>query len=344
MASQFVIRVFFACMAAICLLVTAPAVFAGKEDARIQWKLACLAPKDVGYAVRVREILIPEVEKSTHGDLSVKVYWGGVMGNDEETLKKMRIGQLQGSGLSGEGTFKLADDISVLGLPFLFESYDEVDYLREQMTEDFDAIVEAQGLKLLTWLDQDFDQIYTAGNPIAVLEDFSKSSFITWFGPLEGKLLETMGATATPMSVMEIPSSLRSNIADGVIAPAIWVLGTQLYATLNNVNAMHIRYVPAFPVVTREAWDMLSEEQKETIQQERAGWTKTFNALTRKDTQRCLRAMVKYGMVLTETSPGELRRIQEQAKKIWEPLAGQLYSREIYGQVLDRLAEYRAGR
>ncbi|ACL05331.1 Putative TRAP-type C4-dicarboxylate transport system, DctP subunit [Desulfatibacillum aliphaticivorans] len=343
MASQFFTRIFVFSAVAIALFVTTPCASAGKEESHIQWKLACLAPKDVGYAVRVREILIPEVEKATGGALSVKVYWGGVMGNDEETLKKMRIGQLHGSGLSGEGTFKLADDISVLGLPFLFESYDEVDYLREQMTDEFDAIVEAQGLKLLTWLDQDFDQIYTASRPIFVLEDFSKSSFITWFGPLEGKLLETMGATATPMSVMEIPSSLRSNIADGVIAPAIWVLGTQLYATMHNVNAMHIRYVPAFPVVTQKAWDMLSDEQKETIQRERGGWTNTFNALSRQDTKKCLEAMIKYGMVLTETPPGELRRIQDRARGIWEPLAGELYSREIYDQVQAHLKEYRAG-
>ena len=323
-------------------LATAPAGLAGQKESKIHWKLACLAPKDVGYAVRVREILIPEVEKATGGSLSVKVYWGGVMGNDEEALKKMRVGQLHGAGLSGEGTFKLSDEISVLGLPFLFESYEEVDYLREHMMDDFDAIVEAQGLKLLTWLDQDFDQIYTSEHPVASLEDFSKSSFITWFGPLEGKLLETMGTTAMPMSVMEIPSSLRSNVAEGVVAPAIWVLGTQLYATLHHVNAMKIRYVPAFPVVTIQAWNMLSPIQKDTIYRERGAWTSTFNELTRKDTEKCLQAMVKYGMVLTKTPPNEFKRIKSRAVRIWEPLAGELYSREIYDRVLTHLNEFRA--
>ncbi|MBI9077774.1 MAG: TRAP transporter substrate-binding protein DctP [Desulfatibacillum sp.] len=318
-----------------------PVGMAGQAEPEILWKLACLAPKNVGYAVRVQEILIPEVQKATQGKLAVKVYWGGVMGNDEEALKKMRVGQLHGAGLSGEGTFKLSDEISVLGLPFLFNSYEEVDYVREHMTDTFDAIVEGQGLKLLTWLDQDFDQIYTANKPVATLDDFSRSSFITWFGPLEGRLLETMGTTAMPMSVMEIPSSLRSKVAEGVIAPSIWVLGTQLYSTLHHVNTMKIRYVPAFPVVTIKAWNMLSETQKDTIHKERGAWTNTFNKLTRKDTEKCIQAMVEYGMVLTRTQPGELKRIKAQAVGIWEPLAGELYSEEILEQVQAHLSEFR---
>ena len=186
-------------MALTCIIFLIPALcsakdYGDKDTALVVWKTATMAPKGIGYSQLFEEILLPEIEKQTKGDLYLKIYWGGVMGDDKQVLKKMRINQLQGAGLSGQGTFELSNEIAVLGLPFMFNNYEEIDYVKTKMIDTFDSIVrEESGFKVLQWLDQDFDQIYSSKYPMDLVENFSKVRFITWYGSLEGKVLEKLG-------------------------------------------------------------------------------------------------------------------------------------------------------
>jgi TRAP-type C4-dicarboxylate transport system substrate-binding protein len=309
-----------------------------------EWKTGTLAPKGVGYANQVRDILLPAIEGATDGDVVLKVYWGGVMGDDEQHIQKMRMGQLHAAGLSGQGTFLMAGDMAVLGLPFLFESWEEVDYLKERMMDRFDAIVAKHGFKLLLWLDQDFDQIYSTREPIAGPDDFARARFVTWFGPLEGRLLQRFGTNPVPMGVAEIPSGLRSGVSDSMIAPSIWIVGTQLYSTFRFVNPMKIRYVPAFCVSTVAAWDALPEAYQNNIRRDRLEWSNRFTKDSRVEGDKCLAAMIRYGVKEISSTPEQMEQVKAQALPIWGELAGKLYPAELLEEIKAHLADYRAGR
>ncbi|MEW5734927.1 MAG: TRAP transporter substrate-binding protein DctP [Thermodesulfobacteriota bacterium] len=320
-------------------------LFAGPafaEKPLFVWKTGTLAPKGIGYANLVRDILVPALSKATNGDVELKVYWGGVMGDDEQHLKKMLVGQLQAAGLSGQGTFMMANEIAVLGLPFLFRGYDEVDYIRHNMTNVFDQIVSQKGYRLLIWLDQDFDQIYSIKHPIVKVADFPKARFVTWFGPLEGAMLELLGASPTPMGVVEIPSSLRAGVVDSMIAPSIWVVGTQLYSTFHYVNPMKIRYVPAFCVCTNQAWNALSEKNQKALEAGRQSWADDFCRGSRVEAEKALAAMVKYGLNKVSSTPEQEDAIKEKTRPLWNQLAGNLYPKSLLDQITELLAKYRA--
>jgi TRAP-type C4-dicarboxylate transport system substrate-binding protein len=328
-------------------LASAPAHSADAENEntkakKIVWKTGTLAPKGIGYANEVENVLIPAVEKVSDGNIILKVYWGGVLGDDTQHLEKLRIGQLQAAGLSGQGTFMISPEIPVLGLPFLFNDYDEVDFIKHVMIDSFEAITLKQGLRLIVWLDQDFDQIYSSKLPIVKAEDFPKARFATWFGPLEGKLLERMGTTPVPISVSEIPTSLRAGVADSMIAPSIWVVGTQLYSTFRFVNPIKIRYVPAFAVCTAIAWDELPEIYKKRLYKLREGLAKDFCVLSRADAKNCLKAMLKYGVKMVESTPEDLARIREKSLPIYGELAGRLYPKALLEEIQAHLSEFRA--
>jgi TRAP-type C4-dicarboxylate transport system substrate-binding protein len=308
------------------------------------WKTGTLAPKDIGYAREVQSILMPAIEKATNGEVVLKVYWGGVMGDDEQHLKKMRVGQLQAAGLAGQGTFLMAKSIAVLGLPFLFNNYDEVDYIKHHMMGRFDDIVEMEGFRLLAWLDQDFDQIYSSKLPVTKLSDFSKARFVTWFGPLEGKFLERLGTRPVPLGVTEIPSSLRAGVADSMIAPSIWVVGTQLYSTFRYVNPMKSRYIPAFAVCTTEAWNKLPQVYQTKFTEGREKWAKAFCEKSRVDAEKSLTAMVQYGVRQVHSTPEELKQIRDRSLPLWGELSGKLYPLDLLEEIKGHLAQYRASR
>lgn len=313
-----------------------------EKTATVFWKVATLAPKGIGYSQRFADVLMPAIEKETKGDLAFKVYWGGSMGDDVQILQKMRLGQLDGAGLSGQGTFMMSPEIPILGLPFLFKDYHEVDHIKEMMIEDFDALALRQGFKLLLWLDQDFDQIYSRSQPMDRMENFRRVRFVTWFGPLEGRMLERMGASPIPINVGEIPSAMRSGMADAMIAPAIWIVGTQLYTRIRFVNPMRIRYVPAFVVVTAKAFDAVPEHHRQTLSEKRLGLAYDFCRLSREDSEKSLVAMIAYGVKEVSPCEDELARMQAAVRPVWNDLVDELYPRSLLERLLAHLDDFRA--
>ncbi len=314
------------------------------EAAKYTWKTATLAPDGIGWAKHMKDIIFPEMEKSTNGDLQVKVYWGGVMGDEEDYLAKMRIGQLQGAGLSAQGTVMACPDLAVMELPFLFNNYSEVDYLRIKMDRTFINIMDNKSLFLVGWIDQDFDQIYSTNKPVASLADFKGARFITWYGPMEEVMLKSLGADIIPVNVPELAATVRQGMADCNIGPAVWVVGAQLYSKLKYVNPVKIRYSPGTIILTQEAWDQLPEEYGQEFYQKRLqlGWK--YCNLVRQDNEKFLKAMIAYGVEEVQMTPADLEAMKSKTREIYSQVRGTLFSEEIMEETMGHLEDYRAGK
>ncbi len=327
----------------LCLIATlagGPRAGAETRSDRIRWKTTSLAPKDVGYAVYVRQILFPALSQACEGNLVITASWGGVMGDDITALKNLKLGRVQAAGLSGQGTYTACPEVAVLGLPFLLNGYDEVDYLKEKMIGTFDRMLEPRGLKLLDWLDQGFDEIYSTRR-LETLEDFKGVRFASWFGPLETKLFASLDARAVPLDATAIPAALRQGKADAVVAPSIWVVGTQLHSVFKYVNAVKIRYTPAFFVASLDSFRALPERYQRNIEAVRLAKAKEFNVMARKDLDKFLDAIVGYGVKKARPSEDDIVDIRRRTTPLWYDLAGELYPESLLDEVLDHLADYR---
>ena len=95
-------------------------------------KIATLAPDGSSWMQAMRDGAA-EVDRLTEGRVKLRFYPGGVMGNENSVLRKIRVGQLQGGALTGGGLASLYPDSQIYSLPFLFLSYAEVAYVRERV-------------------------------------------------------------------------------------------------------------------------------------------------------------------------------------------------------------------
>ena len=106
-------------------------------SAKYVFKVASLAPEGSIWAKRFRGFTNEVTEKS-NGEIDFKIYAGGVMGDDRAMYRKMRVGQLNGGGFTMTGISEVVPDFRVLGIPFLFNSYDEVDRVRDKLMDRFE--------------------------------------------------------------------------------------------------------------------------------------------------------------------------------------------------------------
>jgi len=320
-----------------------PLAGAKKCNAKYCFKLASLAPKSIGWAKHIREIIHPALKKATNGEVELNWFWGGLMGNDKDYIQKMKIGQLHGAAFSGQGVVLICPEMAVLELPFMFNNYDEVDYIRKKMISTFDRYVEKRGYKLIVWADQDFDQIYSVNYKMNQLEDFKKARFLTWYGPMEHKLLTTLGSSPVPVNVTEVSPSIIQGVGDALIAPAIWVIGSQLYGKFKYVNPVQIRYSPTAVFVTLKAWNSIPKNHQDNIMAMREKEAYEFREKTRLDSQKSFQAMVDYGIQVSKMKPEELKILKQESKKIWDEMTGSYFPQTLLDELTAHLKQYRSG-
>ena len=305
-------------------------------------KMATMAPKSVGWAKNIRNIMHPVIDKATDGNIKLKWYWGGVLGDDKDYIQKMKIGQIDGAALSGQGVVIACPEMAVLELPFMFKNYDEVDYIRVKMQKTFDEIAAKHNYKLVIWADQDFDQIYSIKYPMATLDDFSSAKIITWYGPLEQKVLQKLGASPIPVNVPEIVSSMRQGIADTVISPSIAVVGFQMYTIIKYVNPINIRYSPAISICSLDFWNQFPKKYRDNLDSVRTNEVIEFIKRCRVDSDKAYQAMIKYGMKETKMTQADLDEFEKKCRELWYELAGVQYSRATLDELIHHLEEFRA--
>ena len=306
-----------------------------------RWKFGTIAPDGVGWARHIKGIVVPAVEASTDGNLEVKVYWGGIMGDDEDYVKKMRIGQLQGAGWSGQGVTLAVPEMAVVELPFLFNSYEEVDFIKSKMKDTFDEIAKKNGYMMIAWIDEDFCRIYSAALDMTSAKHFEQAKILSWFGPIEEEVLQSLSASPLSVNMPEAPPSLRQGLGDSIIASSLWILGTQLYSTLKYASSYDLRYAPAMIAVSWEAWETMPQEYKTRYFKMRDDVTERFCTEVRKDNAKSHKAMLQYGIIENPIAPSELEIIRENSRKVWDEAAGKLYPEELLEELLDSLAEFR---
>ncbi len=313
-----------------------------KDVKPFPWKLASLAPKYVGWAKHIRELIHPAVAKATDGKLIPKWYWGGIMGEDRDYIDKMKIGQLDGAAFNGQGVVLAMPEMAVLELPFMFNNYAEVDYVRKKMFYQFDALARKRGYIIVAWADQDFDQIYSTRYPLTTVEEFKNTRFLSWYGPAEEKVLNRLGTSPIPIGVLEISPAIRQNVADTLIAPAVWIVGSQLYTTLKYVNPVKIRYSPVALFVKLEVWNRLPEQYQQNLLAIRNKEVIKFTELARNDSGRSLEAMIKKGGVKESVmSPVEIAKMKKLLKPVWYEMAGKDFSKELLDELLGHLHDFR---
>ncbi|MEM9208407.1 MAG: TRAP transporter substrate-binding protein DctP, partial [Pseudomonadota bacterium] len=116
--------------------------FAGDDAAaQSRLKLATLAPQNSGWANEFTAGA-KEVEARTEGRVKLQFFWGGAQGAESKVMQKIKIGQLHGGTFSPTDFQQQYPELNIYGLPFLFDSPEEIDYVRDR----FDSVL-ADGMK-----------------------------------------------------------------------------------------------------------------------------------------------------------------------------------------------------
>ncbi|MEW6077958.1 MAG: TRAP transporter substrate-binding protein DctP [Thermodesulfobacteriota bacterium] len=314
--------------------------------------LGTLAPSGTPWIKVPEETLIPRMAKLSNNKFVVKVYSGGIMGEDTDILRKMDIGQLDGCGCTAIGLVAASPDVSVLLLPGLFRNYDEVDYITEKFRKRIDASFEQRGYILSSFIDTGNFYVFTK-NKITGLADLPKQKFLTTFGDIEIALYKELGVDATPMAAPETISVLSTGMANAMMAPAGWMLGIQAYQYMGYYIKPPFLYSPGAAltsVQTKERLrkrfgvsELLADNFQEMLVYEVSTLEAEWKQIARDFETRSLQAFeTKCGIKPVNLSPADLKTLETASLRVREQLAGKAFSKDLMDDILKALEAYRA--
>ena len=74
--------------------------------------------------------------EETNGNIKLRIYPGGIVGDERDMIRKMRIGQIHGAAISAEGLSEINPQYTYCFIPLFFQQYDDIDYVRDQIKDD----------------------------------------------------------------------------------------------------------------------------------------------------------------------------------------------------------------
>ena len=101
-------------------------------------KLATVAPEGTEYYNLLFE-MGQRWQQETAGQVQLRIYPNGVVGGERDTIRKMRVGQIQASAMSSIGLAELTDQIQAFTLPMGFQNYNEIDKVKACLLYTSDA-------------------------------------------------------------------------------------------------------------------------------------------------------------------------------------------------------------
>ena len=160
-----------------------------------QLRLATLAPRQSGLGKAFQE-LKKELRARTDGQVELKMYPGGVAGDEMTVVRKMRVGQMDGALLTSTGLGALVPQVLVLQAPGLITSYPELDEVRERLAPDLEALFDKAGYALISWGDSGRIRIFSK-HKVQHPDDLKNVRPWVWRGsPTMRAFIEAAGANA----------------------------------------------------------------------------------------------------------------------------------------------------
>jgi TRAP-type C4-dicarboxylate transport system substrate-binding protein len=290
-------------------------------------KVATLAPEGSPWVDALRAI-DADLREATASTLGLRIYPGGVQGEEEVIIRKMRVGQLHAAGFGGTGVSKLFPDVLALETPFLFSNYDEIDYVLEQMRDYYTAGYADNGYVLLGWVDVGFIHLLSKG-PIAGIDDLKELK--VWRlqdEPITGVLFKKAGVTSVPLSIPDVLLGLQTNLVEVVYASPAAAIILQWFTKVTHFTDLPINYALGAFLMDKRVFDQLPPEQAELLRSISWKHMRQEVAHNREQNAEALEILELQGLTRVVPPEAEIRRFRALVDESMLELTGNAFSRE----------------
>jgi tripartite ATP-independent transporter DctP family solute receptor len=322
-----------------CLILPAQA-----QDPGIVMKIATVAPENSPWAKGLANFK-KMAEANSAGKLKVKVFYGGALGDENETSQSVKSGQIQAVGASTGALASIVPELNVLELPYLFRNQAEADHVLDVVVlKTLEAAFRTRGLELGFWSENGYRSFGTSFGLIKSPAALDGHKMRAQENPVHLAMYKAFGAQPVPMAVTEVLTSLQTGVIEGYdntplfASAAGWGSATKYYTLTRHI------YQPAAIVMNKKWFDGLPPEVKTTILSARSGLMQQMRTEIRALEPFLVQNFEAMKIQVYTPNAAELATFEAPAKKARDAYMATASPGEkaLYKQITDGLVKYRA--
>jgi len=282
--------------------------------------------------------------KISNGTVKFNIYPAGVLGDEPDLVKKLRIGQLQAAGLSAVGLSLIDDGVYSLHLPLMFNSDEELDWVRERISAKLEADLAKKGFILLTWTDGGWVRFFSK-KAFRTPDELRKIKLFVWAG--DQKSLELYTVTKfrpVPLAATDMLTSLQTGLIDALDTPPLAALINQWFGMANQM--LDLKWAPLMGsvVVAKSAWAKIPPDQQAKMLAAARAASRQMRAEIWKLDADAIPAMVKRGLTVTTLDAATRADWQKEVESYYPLMRGKMGPATYFDEVVKLRGEYRARR
>ena len=318
------------------LLLLVPAI----HCASITIKVATLVPEGSPWH-RALKKMAAEWQEISDGRVQLKIYAGGTAGNETDTIRKMRINQVQAAMVTGKGLGYIHPDFYVYQLPFMTHSDEELDYLFVQLQPELERLLEGKGFTLLAFSKSGWLRFFADTEAITP-EEMRKLKLFSLEGSSSiDQAMKEMGFQIVPLKANDVFAAMQSGMVDAFAAAPLVAAAMQWFAMAPHMNDFFWTPLTGGVIISNRAWKMIPVELHARLKASTETILRDLYYEAMEVEEQAIRIMKENGLVIHPVPDDTLSRWRNMAEKGFGLLIGGTISREIYEQALLILEEYR---
>ena len=312
----------------------------GQAAQAFVFKVGSLAPKGSVWATKFQDF-VDDVRLESNGAIDFKIYPSGIMGDDRAMLRKMRVGQLHGGGFTMSGISAVVPDFSVMSLPFLFQTHEEVDRVRAEIMPDLREAFARKGFVLYAVSEVGF--VYTMSvAPVATMDALRASKL--WVPPedtLSRMFLKNLGITPTPLAIPDVLPSLQTGLVDVVFNSFYGSLVLQWFTKTLFYTDVPFGYAYTAFILDAAKVKLLPPDSQQLMQRLADKHFPQLDETTRASNRKALDALLANGMKRVVPQPEALAEMSAVRDRTVAQSGDSFFASSLYGKVVSTLAASR---
>jgi tripartite ATP-independent transporter DctP family solute receptor len=257
------------------------------------------------------------VEEKSGGNITVKLFPGGVLGGDLQTLSALQGGTVEMTVLNAGLVGGVAKDFSLADLPFLYDTPEQADAVMDgPFGKALMDQLPAHNLAGLAYWELGFRQLTNNRHAVEKVEDIAGLKIRVVQQPVMIDLFNALGANAVPMPFPEVYTALETGAIDGQENPFANILASKFFEVQKYVTVTNHVYNPQIVLVSGKLWTSLNEEERKLLQDAATEARDFQRATSRAKDAEAKAQLEEEGLEITELSPEEMTKLKEKAKPV----------------------------
>ncbi|MGA3024196.1 MAG: TRAP transporter substrate-binding protein DctP [Bryobacteraceae bacterium] len=305
-------------------------------------RLGTLAPRNSRWHQLILD-MGDKWKKASGGKVELKVYPGGEQGDEPEMVQKMRIKSLQAVAISGAGLSGIDAASAALQIPMMYDSWDELDYVRDRIGAQLEKGLAIRGFIVLNWADTGWIRFFSK-RPATTPDEFRHMKICVLLGDTTSfELFKRNGFQPVSLATTDILTGLQTGLIDSFQAPPMVALGSQWFGGARNMLDIKFAPLSGATLVAKDTWEQIPAALRPQL----LAIAHDSGAQIRQEIRRMedtsIGMMQTLGLNVVHADPNAVnqwRTIIEQ--QLWPALRGGGMPAPLFDQVKRLRDEYRA--